>query len=97
MTRTHHNNAFYARVGGLSNVELNRLELELLFLLDFDVMVSLRVFESYCLHLEKEMMLSGTNQKIERPILESVDNEFGKSDNGGEYGSSSLPPPHSID
>ncbi|KAK9691889.1 hypothetical protein RND81_09G226700 [Saponaria officinalis] len=33
-----YNNAFYAKVGGVSNVELNKLELELLFLLDFQVM-----------------------------------------------------------
>ncbi|XP_008230100.1 PREDICTED: cyclin-U1-1 [Prunus mume] len=65
----HYNNAFYARVGGVSNAELNRLEVELLFLLDFGVMVSSRVFESYCFHLEKEMMLNGAFQRIERPLL----------------------------
>ncbi|KAF3443728.1 hypothetical protein FNV43_RR13418 [Rhamnella rubrinervis] len=65
----HYNNAFYARVGGVSNAELNRLELELLFLLDFGVTVSSRVFESYCLHLEKEMMLNGACQRIERAII----------------------------
>lgn len=66
----HYNNAFYARVGGITNVELNKLELELLFLLDFGVTVSSRVFESYCLHLEKEMLWNnnGTAQKVERPI-----------------------------
>ncbi|XP_078447731.1 cyclin-U1-1-like [Wolffia australiana] len=53
----HHSNAFYSKVGGVSMEELNRLELELLFLLDFDVAVGSRVFEGYCLHLEKEMML----------------------------------------
>lgn len=52
----------------MSNAELNRLELELLFLLDFGVTVSSRVFESYCLHLEKEMMLNGA-QRIERAII----------------------------
>ncbi|GLT76397.1 hypothetical protein SLA2020_480600 [Shorea laevis] len=66
----HYNNAFYARVGGVSNAELNRLELELLFLLDFGVTVSSRVFESYCLHLEKEMLLNDTTgRKIERAIV----------------------------
>ncbi|KAI8551875.1 hypothetical protein RHMOL_Rhmol06G0221200 [Rhododendron molle] len=66
----HYNNAFYARVGGITNAELNKLELELLFLLDFGVTVSSRVFESYCLHLEKEMLWNnnGTAQKVERPI-----------------------------
>lgn len=54
----------------MSNGELNKLEIELLFLLDFGVMVSSRVFESYCLHLEKEMLLNGTvGTKIERPLV----------------------------
>ncbi|CAM8909194.1 hypothetical protein QQ045_011053 [Rhodiola kirilowii] len=65
----HHNNSFYARVGGVSNAELNRLEMELLFMLDFDVTVSYKVFESYCLHLEKEMNCNGAMQAIERPFL----------------------------
>ncbi|XP_057507385.1 cyclin-U1-1 isoform X2 [Actinidia eriantha] len=64
----HFNNAFYARVGGVSNSELNRLELELLFLLDFGVTVSSRVFESYCMHLEKEMLWNGMAQKVERVL-----------------------------
>uniref|UniRef100_A0A2P2JBS4 Cyclin n=1 Tax=Rhizophora mucronata TaxID=61149 RepID=A0A2P2JBS4_RHIMU len=65
----HYNNAFYARVGGVSNAELNRLEMEFLLLLDFGVVVSSRVFESYCLHLEKEMMSSNSVQIIERPLI----------------------------
>ncbi|KAI9176587.1 hypothetical protein LWI28_020629 [Acer negundo] len=71
MDDVHYNNAFYARVGGVSNAELNKLELELLFLLDFGVTVSSRVFESYCSHLEKEMLVNGngTDQKIERGLM----------------------------
>ncbi|XP_023534097.1 cyclin-U1-1-like [Cucurbita pepo subsp. pepo] len=67
----HYNNAFYARVGGVNKVELNKLELELLFLLDFGVTVSSRAFETYCLHLEKEMLLNGNGelQRIERPLM----------------------------
>ncbi|KAJ4831690.1 Cyclin-U1-1 [Turnera subulata] len=71
----HYNNAFYARVGGVSNAELNRLELELLFHLDFGVTVSSRVFESYCLHLEKEVMLNSAIQKIERVSLSNTDDD----------------------
>ncbi|XP_057859237.1 cyclin-U1-1 [Cryptomeria japonica] len=58
----HYNNAFYARVGGVSNTELNRLELDLLFRLDFRLKVTGKIFESYCLHLEKET----NGQRIER-------------------------------
>ncbi|GAY60798.1 hypothetical protein CUMW_204880 [Citrus unshiu] len=45
------------------------LDLELLILLDFGVMVSSRVFETYSLHLEKEMLVHGTTQKIERAFI----------------------------
>ncbi|KAM7275568.1 hypothetical protein ACFE04_017434 [Oxalis oulophora] len=72
----HYNNAFYARVGGVTNTELNRLELELLFLLDYGVMVSSRVFESYCAHLEKQHSVDGiAHHKIERPILPIQDED----------------------
>ncbi|KAL5794024.1 hypothetical protein ACOSP7_002618 [Xanthoceras sorbifolium] len=40
MDDVHYNNAFYARVGGVSNAELNKLELEVLFLLDFGTVSS---------------------------------------------------------
>ncbi|KAL5794029.1 hypothetical protein ACOSP7_002623 [Xanthoceras sorbifolium] len=75
MDDVHYNNAFYARVGGVSNAELNKLELEVLFLLDFGVTVSSRVFESYCLHLEKEMLVNGTAQKIERALISNLVND----------------------
>ncbi|KAK9155875.1 hypothetical protein Sjap_003355 [Stephania japonica] len=65
----HYNNSFYARVGGVSNAELNRLELEMLFLLDFGVVVSSRIFESYCLVLEKEMSMWSSGDKVERPVI----------------------------
>ncbi|MFS7889410.1 putative cyclin PHO80, Cyclin-like superfamily [Helianthus anomalus] len=62
----HYNNAFYARVGGVTNAELNRLEVEFLFMIDFDLTVTSRVFESYCLYLEREMIMwNGTKLKIE--------------------------------
>ncbi|KAJ7298070.1 hypothetical protein O6H91_13G075000 [Diphasiastrum complanatum] len=66
----HFDNAFFARVGGVPTLELNRLELELLFRLDFKLFVKLHEFESYCLHLDKEALVS--NCKIERnlPMLD---------------------------
>lgn len=63
----HYNNAFYARVGGVSIAELNRLEVDLLFRLDFRLKVTTSVFESYCLHLEKEMLCGAAGQRIDRP------------------------------
>lgn len=52
----HFNNAFFARGGGVSVSELNRLELEFLFRLGFRLTVTVSVFESYCSYLEKEVM-----------------------------------------
>ncbi|CAL9207589.1 unnamed protein product [Musa hybrid cultivar] len=75
----HHNNAFFAKVGGVSNAELNRMELELLFLLDFGLVVSSRVFESYRRHLEKEKMLARATQELGRAVVDA-------SANGGVHG-----------
>ena len=51
-------------------MELNRLELELLFLLDFEVMVSSPAFESYCWHLEKEMIRRDVATRIDKKAPE---------------------------
>ncbi|KAI4304495.1 hypothetical protein MLD38_039994 [Melastoma candidum] len=48
------NNAYYAKVGGVSTSELNRLELKFLFSIDFRLQVSLETFHCWCLMLEKE-------------------------------------------
>lgn len=74
----HHNNAFFAKVGGVSIQELNRLELELLFLLDFGLVVSSRVYESYCWHLEKEHMMARSENKLLLDVLK----DSGKISNG---------------
>lgn len=43
-------------------------------MLDFGVVVSSGVFEIYCLHLEREMLMNGSCQKIEKVfILNAVD------------------------
>lgn len=57
------NNAYYAKVGGVSTRELNRLEVKLLFSIDFRLFVSVDTFRTYCVQLEKE-----DNLEIERPI-----------------------------
>jgi len=58
------NNAYYGRVGGISTREMNMLELDLLFSLDFRLKVNLETFRSYCLQLEKEALAL----VLERPI-----------------------------
>eukprot|EP00253_Pinus_taeda_P006638 PITA_06638 len=60
-------NSYYARVGGVSSEEINRMEMDFLFLMGFKLQVSVNVFESYCSHLEREVMLGGGFQ-IERTL-----------------------------
>lgn len=71
----HCNNAIYARVGGVSNAELNRLELDLLFLLDFRVVVTSQVFESYCQYLEKEMLRNRKQDMVGAAITNTCDDD----------------------
>ncbi|GKV27779.1 hypothetical protein SLEP1_g36910 [Rubroshorea leprosula] len=59
------NNAYYARVGGISTAELNRLEMKFLFSLDFRLQVSVKTFEICCTQLQKE---ATEGRQIERPI-----------------------------
>ncbi|KAG0498468.1 hypothetical protein HPP92_002759 [Vanilla planifolia] len=56
------NNAYYARVGGVTTIEMNRLELSFLCTLDFRLQVSLDSFRTYCAQLERDF----TGQQIER-------------------------------
>lgn len=58
------NNAYYARVGGVSTQEMNKLEINLLFSLDFRLQVNMGTFGRYCLQLEKEAV----GYHVERPI-----------------------------
>ncbi|KAF8019877.1 hypothetical protein BT93_G0537 [Corymbia citriodora subsp. variegata] len=59
------NNAYYAKVGGVSTSELNRLEMKFLFSIDFRLHVSIDTFQQYCLLLEKE---ASEGPQIERLI-----------------------------
>ncbi|XP_038899829.1 cyclin-P3-1 [Benincasa hispida] len=59
------NNAYYAKVGGVSTAELNKLEMKFLFSIDFRLQVNIQTFSRYCYKLEKE----GTEtRQIERSI-----------------------------
>ncbi|CAA7393185.1 unnamed protein product [Spirodela intermedia] len=52
-----YNNAFFAKVGGVSTLEMNFLERDFLFGLGFRLNVTPSVFGSYCAHLKREMLL----------------------------------------
>lgn len=58
------NNAYYAKVGGVSTAELNRLEMKFLFSIDFRLQVPLETFGRYCSLLERE---TTEGLQIERP------------------------------
>lgn len=48
-----YNNAYFAKVGGVSIAEMNKLEVKLLCSLDYRLHVSLETFDQYCVQLEK--------------------------------------------
>ncbi|KAL2477886.1 Cyclin-U2-2 [Forsythia ovata] len=60
-------NSYFARVGGLTTKEMNKLEVEFLFLMKFKLHVNVSVFESYCCHLEREVSIGG-GYHIERTL-----------------------------
>jgi hypothetical protein len=62
----HFNNACFARVGGITLIELNRLKLELLFRLDFKLCVTISVFESYCAYPEQDISAVEKTNKPEQ-------------------------------
>ncbi|CAH1438873.1 unnamed protein product [Lactuca virosa] len=51
------NNAYYAKVGGISTVEINLLEVDFLFGLGFQLNVTPETFRDYCTYLQSEMMM----------------------------------------
>ncbi|KAH7372851.1 hypothetical protein KP509_17G024900 [Ceratopteris richardii] len=64
----YYSNAYYAKVGGVSTCEMNRLELEFLFRLSFRLQVPLPVFESYCSYMEKEVAAYLVDGTVDRPL-----------------------------
>ncbi|KAL4561386.1 hypothetical protein LXL04_033552 [Taraxacum kok-saghyz] len=53
----YYNNAYYAKVGGISTTEMNFLEVDFLFGLGFQLNVTPTTFHTYCSYLQKEMFL----------------------------------------
>ncbi|TKY45704.1 Cyclin-U4-1 protein [Spatholobus suberectus] len=57
MDDMNYNNAYYAKVGGITKIEMNFLELDFLFGLGFHLNVTPGTFQAYCVHLQREMLL----------------------------------------
>ncbi|KAG2669144.1 hypothetical protein I3760_14G021100 [Carya illinoinensis] len=57
MDDMYYNNAYYAKVGGISTTEMNFLEVDFLFGLGFRLNVTPTTFHTYCSYLQKEMLM----------------------------------------
>ncbi|XP_010264311.1 PREDICTED: cyclin-U2-2-like isoform X2 [Nelumbo nucifera] len=55
-------NSYFAKVGGLTTNQMNKLEVDFLFLVGFKLHVNVSVFKSYCCHLEREVSVGGGYQ-----------------------------------
>ncbi|KAG6507043.1 cyclin-P4-1-like [Zingiber officinale] len=53
----HYNNAYFAKLGGISLIEMNYLEVDFLFGLGFELNVTPATFSSYCSILQREFYL----------------------------------------
>ncbi|KAL1211710.1 Cyclin-P3-1 [Cardamine amara subsp. amara] len=54
LNRKCYNNAYYAKIGGVSTEEMNRLERTFLFDVDFRLNITTENFEKHCLMLKRE-------------------------------------------
>ncbi|URD90698.1 Cyclin [Musa troglodytarum] len=57
MDDIYYNNAYFAKVGGISLMEMNYLEVDFLFGVGFELNVTPVIFSSYCSTLQREMYL----------------------------------------
>ncbi|KAL6008334.1 hypothetical protein ACLOJK_033843 [Asimina triloba] len=53
-----YNNEYYAKVGGVSRMEMNLLEMGFLFVVDFRLNVTPATFLSYSTDIQRQMLLS---------------------------------------
>ncbi|XP_062206088.1 cyclin-P4-1-like [Phragmites australis] len=65
-----YNNAYFARVGGISLVEMNYLEVDFLFGVAFDLNVTPAAFASYCAVLQSEMAYVDPPAPVQPPRLQ---------------------------
>ncbi|KAM7277243.1 hypothetical protein ACFE04_019109 [Oxalis oulophora] len=70
MDDIYYNNAYYAKVGGISTTEMNFLEVDFLFGLGFNLNVTPNTYQSYCSYLQKEMMM------IAQPTISKADSSL---------------------
>lgn len=66
MKRRCYNNAYYAKVGGITTEEMNLLELDFLFGIGFQLNVTFSTYNDYCSSLQREMVM----RTMYSPLLE---------------------------
>ncbi|CAH8301629.1 unnamed protein product [Eruca vesicaria subsp. sativa] len=71
----YYNNAYYAKVGGISTKEMNLLELDFLFGLGFELNVTPNTFHAYFSYLRKEMTLLQPLSVPPRSLIAFTDEE----------------------
>ncbi|ONK55604.1 uncharacterized protein A4U43_UnF1020 [Asparagus officinalis] len=72
MDDIYYNNTYFAKVGGISLMEMNYLEVDFLFGVGFELNVTPVTFNSYCSILQKEIYASDLSQAPPRAILCSL-------------------------
>ncbi|XP_077244850.1 cyclin-U4-1-like isoform X2 [Tasmannia lanceolata] len=65
-----YNNAYYAKVGGITTIEINFLEVDFLFGLSFHLNVTPTTFHTYCNYLQREMLLESPLNSIDRSLMQ---------------------------
>ncbi|PIA30981.1 hypothetical protein AQUCO_05300067v1 [Aquilegia coerulea] len=69
MDDMYYNNAYYAKVGGISITEMNYLEVDFLFGLSFHLNVTPNTFHIYCSYLQREMLVESPLSSIDSSSL----------------------------
>ncbi|KAJ0244463.1 Cyclin [Hirschfeldia incana] len=62
LERKCYKNAYYAKIGGVSTEEMNRLERTFLFDLDFRLNITAEMFEEHCLMLQRQTVPCSTRK-----------------------------------
>ncbi|KAJ8748721.1 hypothetical protein K2173_011270 [Erythroxylum novogranatense] len=68
MDDMYYNNAYYAKVGGISTIEMNYLEVDFLFGLGFHLNVTPNIFHTYCSHLQRQIVLHPSLISVESSL-----------------------------
>ncbi|GMN48316.1 hypothetical protein TIFTF001_017489 [Ficus carica] len=77
MDDMYYNNAYYAKVGGISTTEMNFLEVDFLFGLGFHLNVTPTTFQTNCCYLQREMLL--LQPPLEHHVVADSSLSLGKS------------------